>query len=135
MRVVLDSNIYVAALTLPGGRADIALGAALNGRFVALLSEPILGETLGVLGRKFSRNKEELARAALFLSELTEHVSPCTQLSILGDEPDNRVLECATEGGAELIVTGDKAMLRLGRFQGVEILSLRAFLSRLESLE
>ena len=77
MRVVLDSNIYVAALTLPGGRADIALGAALNGRDnVALLSEPILGETLGVLGRKFSRNKEELARAALFLSELTEHVSP-----------------------------------------------------------
>ena len=129
MRVVLDSNIYVAALTLPGGRADVALAAALNGRYVALLSEPILGETLGVLGRKFSRDKEELARAALFLSELRN------RLSILGDEPDNRVLECATEGGAELIVTGDKAMLRLGRYQGVEILSLRAFLSRLESLE
>jgi predicted nucleic acid-binding protein len=87
-----------------------------------------------VLGRKFSRDKEELARAALFLSELAEHVSPRNRLSILGDEPDNRVLECAAEGGAELIVTGDKAMLRLGRFQGVEILSLRTFLSRLESL-
>ena len=135
MRVVLDSNIYVAALTLPGGRADIALGAAVNGRYVALLSEPILGETLGVLGRKLSRDKEELARAALFLSELAEPVSPRNRLSILGDEPDNRVLECATEGGAELIVTGDKAMLRLGKFQGVEILSLRTFLSRLESLE
>ena len=135
MRVVLDSNIYVAALTLPGGRADVALAAALNGRYVVLLSEPILGETLGVLGRKFSRDKEELARAALFLSELSEHVSPRNRLSILGDEPDNRVLECATEGGAELIVTGDKAMLRLGRYHGVEILSLRAFLSRLESLE
>ena len=135
MRVVLDSNIYVAALTLPGGRADVALAAALNGRYVALLSEPILGETLGVLGRKFSRDKEELARAALFLCELSEHVSPRNRLSILGDEPDNRVLECATEGGAELIVTRDKAMLRLGRYEGVEILSLRAFLSRLESLE
>ena len=135
MRVVLDSNIYVAALTLPGGRADVALGAALTGRYVALLSEPILGETLGVLGRKFSRDKEELARVALFLSELAEHVSPRTRLSILGDEPDNRVLECATEGGAELIVTGDKAMLRLGRFQGVGILSLRAFLNRLDSTD
>ena len=134
MRVVLDSNIYVAALTLPGGRADIALGAALNGRYVALLSEPILGETLGALGRKFAATRKSCA-AALFLSELTEHVSPRSQLSILGDEPDNRVLECATEGGAELIVTGDKAMLRLGRVQGVEILSLRAFLSRLESIE
>lgn len=135
MRVVLDSNIYVAAFTLPGGRADVALGAALSGRYVALLSEPILGEILGVLGHKFSRDKEELARAALFLSELTEHVTPRTRLSILADEPDNRVLECAMEGGAELIVTGDKAMLRLGRYQGVEILSLRAFLSSLESIE
>ena len=60
---------------------------------------------------------------------------PRTRLSIVGDEPDNRVLECVTEGGAELIVTGDKAMLRLGRFRGVEILSLRAFLNRLESLQ
>ena len=41
----------------------------------------------------------------------------------------------ARAGWEVLIVTGDKAMLRLGRFQGVEILSLRAFLSRLESLE
>jgi len=135
VRVVLDSNIYVAALTLSDGRADVALGAALTGRYVTLLSEPVLGETLGVLGRKFSRDKEELARVALFLSELAEHVSPRTRLSILGDEPDDRVLECATEGGAELIVTGDKTMLRLGRFQGMEILSLRAFLNRLESTD
>ena len=118
MRVVLDSNIYVAALTLPGGRADVCPRGSPPGRCVALLSEPTLGETLGVLGRKFSRDKEELARAALFLSELTEHVSPCTQLSILGDEPDHRVLECATDGGAELIVTGDKAMPRLGSTPG-----------------
>ncbi len=76
MRVVLDSNIYVSALTLPGGSADSVLSAALTGAFVVLLSEPIFGETMGVLGRKFSRDKEELARVALFLSELTEHVAP-----------------------------------------------------------
>jgi predicted nucleic acid-binding protein len=46
---------------------------------------------------------------------------------------DNRVLECAVEGGADLIVTGDRAMLRLGRFEGVAIVSLRDFLTRLES--
>jgi uncharacterized protein len=132
MRVVLDSNIYVSALTLPGGRADAALAAALTGDYVALLSEPILGEILGVLGRSFSHDKEELARAALFLSDLAEHVSPRRRLSVLEDEPDNRILECAIEGDAELIVTGDKTMLRLGRFEGVEIVSLRAFLTRLE---
>jgi predicted nucleic acid-binding protein len=94
----------------------------------------MLGEILGVLGRKFSRDKEELARVALFLIELAEHISPRARLPVLGDEADNRVLECASAGGAQLIVTGDKAMLRLGRFEQIEILSLRAFLTRLESL-
>ena len=133
MRVVLDSNIYVSALTLPGGRADAALAATLTGDHVALLPEPILGEILGALGRSFSHDKEELARAALFLSDLAEHVSPRRRLSVLEDEPDNRILECAIEGDADLIVTGDKAMLRLGTFKGVEIVSLSAFLTRLES--
>ena len=133
MRVVLDSNIYVSALMLPGGSADVALSAALEGAYVALLSEPIRGETLGVLGRKFARDKEELARVAIFLGELTEHVAPRTRLNVLADEPNHRVLECAVEGGADLIVTGDRAMLRLGRFEGVAIVSLRDFLARLES--
>ena len=131
MRVVLDSNIYVSALTLPGGTADVALTALLDGRFTALLCEPVLGEVLGVLGRKFSRDTEELARIALFLSELTEHVAPRARLQVLADEPDNRILECAIAGHADLVVTGDRAMLRLGTFQGVEIISLRTFLGRL----
>jgi len=135
MRVVLDSSICVSALTLPGGNADGAIAAALDGTYVALLSEPILGETLGVLGRKFSRDKEELARVALFLSDLAEHVSARKRIEVLADEPDNRVLECAVEGRADLIVTGDRAMLRLGSFEGIEVVSLRAFLTRLESLE
>jgi putative PIN family toxin of toxin-antitoxin system len=135
MRVVLDSNIYVSALTLPGGSADFVLGAALDGACVLLVSEPNLGETLGVLGRKFSRDKEELARVALFLSELAEHVAPRRRLTVLGDEPDNRILECAVAGRADVIVTGDRAMLRLGSYAGIEIISLRAFLSRLEAAD
>ena len=135
MRVVLDSNIYVSALTLPGGNADGALSAALEGVYVVLLSEPIMGEPLGVLGRKFSRDKEELARVALFLGELAERVSPRKRIVVLADEPDNRILECAVEGRADLIVTGDREILRIGSFEGIEIVSLRAFLTRLQSIE
>ena len=130
MRVVLDSNIYISALTLPGGTADAALGAILAGRATALLSEPLLGEILRVLGRKFSMDREELARTALFLGELTEPVAPHRRVAVLADDPDNRVLECAAAGRADVIVTGDRAMLKLRRFEGIEILTLRAFLMR-----
>jgi len=132
VRVVLDSNIYVSALTLPGGSADAAISALLEGRYTALLSEPILGEVLGVLGRKFSRDVEELARVALFLSELTEHVDPISRIEVLNDEPDNRILECAVTGRADIIVTGDRAMLSLGTFKDIEVVSLRAFLGRVQ---
>jgi uncharacterized protein len=129
MRVVLDSNIYVSALALPGGSADLALTAALDGRYVVLLSEPLLGEVLGVLGRKFDHNKDELARVALFLDDLADRISPKSRVGVLEDEPDNRILELAVDGRADVIVTGDRAMLRLGSFRGIPALSLRQFLT------
>jgi len=133
VRVVFDSNVLVSALTLPGGRADQAVAAVVDGRATLLLSKPILGEILGVLGRKFSRDSEELARLAVFLADLTELVAPTRRISALADDPDNRVLECAFAGGASLIVTGDRAMLALQTFESIQIVTLREFLDRLES--
>lgn len=130
MRVVFDSNVLVSALTLPGGSADQAVEFVLEGRVTLLLSRPIIGETLGVLGRKFARDTEELSRLAVFLADLSELVAPTRPLRVLADDPDNRILECAVAGGAELIVTGDRAMLHLKEFEGVEIISLREFLKR-----
>jgi putative PIN family toxin of toxin-antitoxin system len=128
VRVVFDSNIYVSALALPGGRADAAVLALLAGRATAMISEPILGEVLRVLGRKFGHDREQLARVAIFLSELAEPVDSRRRIHALADEPDNRILECAVAARADLIVTGDRAMLRLGSFEGVQIVSLRDFL-------
>jgi putative PIN family toxin of toxin-antitoxin system len=132
VRVVFDSNVLVSALTLPGGNADRAVEAVLDGRVILLLSKPIVGEILGVLGRKFSRDTEELSRLAVFLADLAELVAPTRRLQVLHDDPDNRILECALTGGAGLIVTGDRAMLEPGEFEGIEIVTLREFLMRVE---
>jgi putative PIN family toxin of toxin-antitoxin system len=132
MRVAFDSNVLVSALTLPGGSADRAVEAVLDGRVTLLLSKPIIGEILGVLGRKFSRDTEELSRLAVFLADLAELVAPVKRLRVLADDPDNRVLECALAGRAQLIVTGDRAMLDLKDFEGIEIVTLREFLRRVE---
>jgi len=134
VRVVFDTNILVSALTLPRGSGDQALNIVLDGRATLLLSKPILGETLRVLGTKFCRDTEELARLAVFFADLAEVVTPTRTIDVLSDQPDNRILECASAGGAALIVTGDRAMLALGRFEGVEIITLREFLGRIESV-
>ena len=128
MKVVFDTNVFVAALTLPGGRGDQAMRKIVEGEDSLALSKPILDELLTVLARKFARDREELARVAVFLSNLGEIVEPAESLTVLADEPDNRILECALAANAQLIVTGDRAMLALGEYRGVRIVSLGAYL-------
>ena len=83
---------------------------------------------MGILARKFSRDAEELAHVAVFLSDLSILVKPRRKIAVLADEPDNRILECVVTGGADAIVTGDKAILALKTFRDVKLLSLHAYL-------
>ncbi len=128
MKVVFDTNILVSALVFPGGRAEAALLRIVEEQDQLLLSKPILDELLGVLARKFSRDAEELARAAVLLSELALTVKPRQRLRVVRDDPDNRVLECALAGHADVIVTGDKELLGLGEYRGIRIINLRDYL-------
>jgi len=130
VRVVFDSNVLISALTLPGGQGDRAVSSILAGHATLVLSKPILDEVLRILGSKFSRSAEELARVAVFLGDLAEWIEPRLPLALLKDEPDNRILECAVAGRAILIVTGDRAMLELKNVESTEIVTLRAFLER-----
>lgn len=129
MKVVFDTNVLVAALVFPGGRGEAAVRRILDEQDQLVLSKPILDELLGVLARKFSRDAEELARVALFLSDLSLAVRPRKRLHVVKDEPDNRVLECAVAGRADMIVTGDKNLLELRKYRGVRIVSLREYLA------
>jgi uncharacterized protein len=128
MRVVFDTNVYVSALLLPGGRADEALRRAIREEHRVLVSRPMVDELLGVLARKFSRDAEELSRVALFVDDLCEMVVTTERVSDLEDEPDNRILECALAGRAHLIVTGDRAMLGLREWRGIPIAAVATFL-------
>ena len=130
MKVVFDSNILISAVVFAGGRAETALVRIVNEQDELILSKAILDETLSVLARKFARDAEELARIAVYLSGLSTSARPRRQLEVLKDVPDNRVLECAVAGRAEAVVTGDKAMLALGEYGGIRILSLRDYLDR-----
>ena len=128
MKVVFDTNVLVSALVLPGGRGDEALLSVVRGENHLVVSRGILDELLGVLARKFARDAEELARVAVFLADVAELVEPPERPGPLADAADNHVLACAVTAGAAAVVTGDRAMLALGRHEGVLILSLAAFL-------
>jgi putative PIN family toxin of toxin-antitoxin system len=129
VRVVFDSNIYISALVIPGCQAEQALARILDGVDTLLISKPILDEVLATLSKKFSQDPEALSLTAVILTEMAEMVKPEHTVNVFADDPDNRILECAEAGGADVIVTGDKAMLRLKRHKNIPLMSLRQYLA------
>ena len=128
MKVVFDTNIFISAFVISGSQAEKAVLRIIEGRDVLLLSKGILDEVLTVLSTKFSRDKEEISRVAVILSEMAEWVEPSEKIKILNDDPDNRILECAVSGNADVIVTGDKGLMRLRGYGKTKIMSLKEYL-------
>ncbi|MFQ6006583.1 MAG: putative toxin-antitoxin system toxin component, PIN family [Woeseia sp.] len=128
MKVVFDTNIFVSAFVLLGSRADAALKRIIDDIDQLVVSKAIIDELLTVLSNKFARDVDELARVAVFLSDLARVVRPQGRVDVLQDEADNRILECARTGKADLIVTGDKSMLELGSYRNIKVISLRDYL-------
>ena len=128
MRVVFDTNIFISAFVIPGSLGEKAVLKILGGQDTLLVSKDILDELLCALSTKFSRDREEISRVAVIVSEMAEWVKPTARIRTLKDEPDNRILECAVSGKADIIVTGDKEMLRLKQYEKTKIIGLKAYL-------
>jgi len=56
-----------------------------------------------------------------------------TSIAVIAHEPDNRILECAMEGQADYIISGDKHLLDLKTYQGIKIVTLAEFLEIFEA--
>jgi putative PIN family toxin of toxin-antitoxin system len=127
VRVVFDTNIFISALAIRGSLAEKAIIKIIEGGDILLISKDIINEVLSVLSSKFSRDKEGLSHVAVILSELGELVKPTRKVSVFKHDPDNRILECALHGKADVLVTGDKEMLRLTEYEQIRIMSLKEY--------
>ena len=139
IKVVFDTNIIVSGLIANAGAPYQALEAWRRRDVVLLVSDAIIEEVVDVLARPFFRDKRQISRSdiarvkhALKMDAIV--VSPNTRLEVVGDDPDdNRIVECALDGGADYIVSGDHHLLELKRFRGIQIVTAREFLTILES--
>jgi predicted nucleic acid-binding protein len=63
------------------------------------------------------------------MTAIARQVAPSRIVDVLKADPtDNRILECAAEAKSEYIVTGDRGLLRLGRFEDTPIVTVAEFL-------
>ena len=107
-----------------------------QGDYTLLYSDATLEELVDVLNRPRIREKYGLGdgdiRTVVALILLRgEHVTPRVRIRACRDPHDDKFLEVAVSGHADVIVSGDEDLLVLSPFQGIPIVSPREFLDML----
>jgi putative PIN family toxin of toxin-antitoxin system len=138
MRVVLDANVLVSAILSPRGTPAQILNAWRAEQFDLVISHAIVAELDRVfrypkIAKRHRWSEEQLQTFLDTLSHIAILTPGILTLAVITeDPPDDRYLECAVEGEAAYIVSGDRLLLRLGVYQGIPILTPRAFLEVLQ---
>ena len=130
MKVVFDTNIFISAFVIPGGKAEAVYSHALRKDFTLYSSVAILTETAQKLREKFGWQQDKITSLLKAIAKVAIVIKTEPHLHLLADEPDHRVLECAEAAGADFIVTGDKHLLFLKHFQNSDLVKLSDFLKK-----
>jgi putative PIN family toxin of toxin-antitoxin system len=132
-RAVLDTNVLVSAL-LWRGIPHRCLLAAEAGLYDSLTAEPILDELRTKLIEKFGHTPREAAEAVSGVARAATTVALSGRGGwVLADPDDDKFIETALDGHADVVVSGDHHLLDLGTVEGVRIVTPREFLGLLAS--
>ena len=131
MRIVLDTNVFISGIFFSGPPYEI-LKAWRDGRVQILLSPSILDEYQRV-GAELALlfGEVDLREFLDLLTVQAEIVLAPSLPPVIRDDPsDDKFLEAAVAGNASCIISGDKHLLTLSEFQGIQILKPRDFAER-----
>jgi putative PIN family toxin of toxin-antitoxin system len=131
MKIILDTNVLISGIFFSGPPSQI-LQAWQNKRFQIVLSEQILSE--------YQRVSDELSYKypQVDIAPIIELVTIHGQLidtkgvdiSICEDPDDDKFIECAIAGKCDIIVSGDKHLLKLAVYKGIKIIRPREFVEQ-----
>lgn len=136
MRIVVDTNVLVSGVVSPRRAPGLVIEAAAQGDVTLVITAKLWSEL--ELTLSYGRVRELIARhggevlvpvAIARLQTLVQLVpteSPAENW-LPEDPDDNWVIQCAVTGAADFIVTGDRAILTLGRVGEIRMVTPREF--------
>lgn len=136
MRLVLDTNAAGSGLLWHGNPGKL-IDAAHSGFVTLFTTAPLLAELRGVLEReKFAKHVHARGLSTAQIVEgyaaLTTVVIPAIiPPTVVDDADDDAVLACAVAAKADLVVSGDPHLLKLGRYESVPIVTPAQAVTRL----
>jgi len=132
MKIVLDTNVLISGIFFSGLPHRI-LNAWQQGKIKIALSQEIL--------REYQRVAEELSKQfpkidiQQILDLLTIHSEIVDtqgfEVTVCEDPDDDMFISCALASKSKFVVSGDKHLLRISGYQGIEVLKPRDFAEKI----
>ncbi len=128
IRVVIDTNVYISAIFW-GGKPRQVIDLARDNKIEIFTSEDINQEIMDKLTTKFSLDSTDAESVMTDFSTFTNPIKISNRIHVVKDDPDDdKFIECALECKAKFIISGDKHLLRLKNYEGIDIINVATFL-------
>jgi uncharacterized protein len=130
MRVVVDTNILISAAIKARTLPNLAVYQAAQ-RGTLLKSHATEAELMDVIDRPYLARliSSDARNRLLQLMTMAETVSITERIAACRDPKDDKFLELAVNGSADLILTGDNDLLVLNPFRGIPIVAPATFVA------
>ena len=131
LKVVMDTNVFVSGVFFSGPPYQI-LKAWQSGEFELVVSHEILDEYRRV-GEILAEEHPSIDLNPI-LNFVIEHAKVYKPVKLKGpvceDPDDDKFIACALSSGSRVIISGDKHLLKVSGYQGIEVLKPREFVDR-----
>ena len=131
MRVVLDTNVVMSALFF-GGVPRRVVEAVCNGELNAYVTQPIMDEYERIISEMMEKKHYYVRSETLApIMENFQKIHSNTNVHVCRDPDDDKFLSCAMDCKAVYVVSGDKDLLSIGEYEGIEIVTAKELLERI----
>ena len=127
---MVDTNVVISGVFFGGAPRQI-LNAIVTDQVTACATTEIVDKYLEIVDEMVARKQGRINRNLLSpLIHALEMIEPRTQVEVSRDPDDDKFLGCAKDARALYIVSRDKYLLTLERFENIEIITAREFCDR-----
>ena len=133
MRVVIDTNVVASAIFF-GGKPKEVIDNVMTNQIDAYASAEILEEyteTVEYLKDKFPGKKPKVP--LIDIEAKCRVIDVSTKIDVCRDPDDNKFIECAMDSKCYYVISGDKDLLTVREYDGIEIVTVAEFLEILKN--
>ena len=132
MRIILDTNVLASGLFFPGIPLKI-LKDINQGKYRTVVSQEIVDEYKRTIDKLADRFPDVInANAQLELIVLSSDICQPQKMiePVCADPDDDKFIACAIASKTKIIVSGDKHLLNVSGYKGIEVLTPRQFVEK-----